>query len=451
MSLYCRRKLKDKEEVRKEINEIYLAGVKNVHAGACIMRSCSLDRNTFIVNALEFDLEKYKNIYVVGAGKATAAMAFELEKILGTMITSGVISVKYQHTAQLKYIKIIEAGHPVPDKNGNLAAEEIFQIVENAGENDLVICLISGGGSALMPLPVPEISFEEKQALTKILLLCGADIYEINTFRKHLSRIKGGRLAHAGYPATIITLMISDVVGDDSGVIASGPTVPNSYVPDDCLEIIDKYNIIDKVPVSILKYLRLNSEKQETKNLSSSQEKFKNVFNFIVGSNRDALIAAKKKAEELGYNALILSSFIEGETKHAAYLHCSIAREVVKSGNPLPKPACILSGGETTIKVSGKGLGGRNMEFALEAVLKISEYKNITILSGGTDGTDGPTDAAGAIVDSDTLTRAGIAGLDPAKYLLKNDSYNFFNSLNDLLITVPTNTNVMDLRIMLVT
>ena len=194
-----------------------------------------------------------------------------------------------------------------------------------------------------------------------------------------------------------------------------------------------------------------NSGKHGKKTLLSNQEKFKNVFNYIVGSNMDALVAAKRKAEELGYNTLILSSFIEGETKYAAHLHCSIAREIIKSGNPLPKPACILSGGETIVAVSGKGLGGRNMEFVLEAAFHISNSKSITILSGGTDGTDGPTDAAGAIADSETLTRAETAGLDSAKYLMENDSYNFFNSLNDLLITGPTNTNVMDLRIMLIT
>ena len=444
MSLYCRKRLKDKEEVRKEIKEIFLAGVKNVHAGACIKRSCSLAKNMFIVKTLKFDLAEYRNIYVVGAGKATAAMAFEIEKILGDMITFGVISVKYQHIAELKYIKTIEAGHPVPDRNGCMAAEEIFQIVAKAGENDLVICLISGGGSALMPLPVPGISFEDKQDLTKLLLLCGADIHEINTLRKNLSGIKGGKLAHVAYPATMITLMISDVVGDDPGVIASGPTVPYPGTINECFKIIDKYNIRGKVPLSILKYFKLNSEQQDKK-------KFKNIFNFIIGNNMDALSASKKKALELGYNTLILSSSIEGETKYAAYLHCSIAKEIIKSGTPLAKPACILSGGETTIKVSGDGLGGRNMEFALESAFKISNKKNITVLSGGTDGTDGPTDAAGAIVDSETINRSKTSGLDPVKYLLENDSYNFFNSLNDLLITGPTNTNVMDLRIMLIT
>jgi hydroxypyruvate reductase len=451
MSFYCPKRLKDKEQLRKEIQEIFIAGIEEVHAGTCIRQSCSLDKNILTIKTFNFDLEKYNNIYVVGGGKATAAMAFELEQILGNMITSGVISVKYKHIAELKYIKLIEAGHPVPDMNGNLAAEEIFQTVENAGENDLVICLISGGGSALMPLPVSTISLKDKQALTKALLLCGADIHEINTFRKNLSKIKGGGLAHAGFPATIITLMISDVVGDDLGTIASGPTIKYSGAIDECLEIIDKYHIRDKVPASILKYLKLNSGKQNNYKLLSDKEKFKNVFNFIIGKNIDALIAAKSKAEELGYNTLILSSSIEGETKHAAHIHCSVAREIVKSGNPLPKPACILTGGETTIKVSGDGLGGRNMEFVLEAAFEISNYENIIILSGGTDGTDGATEAAGAIADSETITRAGIAGLDPVKYLLENNSYNFFYPLNDLLITGPTNTNVMDLRIMLIT
>ncbi len=437
---------KSKERIRKDIIEIFQAGVNEVDAGLCIRRACVNDENILTVMGATFDLDKFKDIYVVGAGKATAGMAFELEKILDDRISSGVISVKYEHTARLKYIKIIEAGHPVPDHNGYMAAEEIHKIAEMASKDDLVICLISGGGSALMPLPVSGISFDDKQVVTRALLLCGADIHEINTIRKNLSGIKGGGLAKAGHPATIISLMISDVVGNDPGVIASGPTVLSPVAIENSLRIIKKYNIENQVPKAVRRYLQTCLKKQAEGKIFSN----KKIFNFIVGDNDMALMGARRKAEALGYNTLIYSSVIEGETKLAAHSHCYIAREIDGSEKPLNKPACVLSGGETTVVVSGNGLGGRNMEFTLHAALEISNNNSITVLSGGTDGTDGPTDAAGAIADGDTVARAQKKGLTPERYLLENDSYNFFNSLNDLVITGPTNTNVMDLRIMLI-
>lgn len=437
---------KTKEEIRKEITDIFHAGVKAVDAGGCVRRAFSFEQNILTVMGQAFDLGKFKNIYVVGAGKATAGMALELEKILGNRISAGVISVKYGHTAQLHSIKIIEAGHPVPDRNGYRAAGEIIKTVEKASGEDMVICLISGGGSALMALPVAGISFDDKQALTNVLLMCGADIHEINTLRKNLSGIKGGGLARAAAPATIIGLMISDVIGNDPGVIASGPTVPYSCDYDECIGIISKYTLKNKVPESVLNYLYAGVQKT-----TEEQDFFnKHIFNVVIGDSDTALLAAKRKAENLGYNAFVLSSAVEGDTRLAANIHCDLALEIEKTGNPLKKPACVLSGGETTVAVSGSGRGGRNTEFALCAALKLSNSNNITLLSGGTDGTDGPTDAAGAIADSGTLARAEKAGLDPETFLQENDSYTFFNSLNDLLITGPTNTNVMDLRIMLI-
>ena len=432
--------------VRDDIVKIFHAGVKEVDAGVCIRRACVLKGNILTIIGKEFDLEKFDKTFVVGAGKATAGMAFELENILGDKINSGLISVKYEHTAELKYIEIIEAGHPVPDRNGNIAAEKIIRIAEKATKDDLMICLISGGGSALLPLPVSGISFDDKQALTRVLLLCGADIHEINIFRKNLSEIKGGGLARAGAPATIISLMISDVIGNDPGVIASGPTIPYFGEIDKCLGLIEKYNIINRIPKSVVEYLHLGLQKKGDRTSHSDQ----NISNFIIGDSETALLSAEKKAKSLGYHSLIYSSAIEGDTKDAAALHCNLAREIADFEKPLKKPACILSGGETTVVVSGSGLGGRNMEFALCAALGIANNIKITILSGGTDGTDGPTDAAGAIADSDTVNRAKKAGLDPDSYLKENNSYNFFDSLNDLLITGPTNTNVMDLRIMLI-
>jgi len=308
---------------------------------------------------------------------------------------------------------------------------------------------MSGGGSALLPLPANGLTLKDKQDTIKVLLSCGATIHEINAIRKHTSGIKGGRLARAVYPATLVSLILSDVVGDDLDVVASGPTVPDSSRFMDCMEIFDKYNIIKKLPPSVVNHIEAGITGKVHETPKAGDPIFENVNNIIIGSNFEAIMAAKKEAESLGYNTLVLSSMIEGETKHVAHVHGAIAREIIKTGNPLPPPACILSGGETTVSITGDGLGGRCQEFALAAALDISENENIVILTAGTDGTDGPTDAAGAVIDSGTIQRATEKGLDPKKYLSDNNSYHFFKNLNDLIITGPTNTNVMDLRIVL--
>ena len=302
-----------------------------------------------------------------------------------------------------------------------------------------------------MPFPYDGLTLEDKQDTIKILLSCGATIHEINTIRKHISKIKGGRLAQAVYPATLITLMLSDVVGDDLDVIASGPTVPDSSSFYDCMNIFLKYSIIEKIPKNILNHIESGISGEIDDTPKPLDPVFEKTYNLIIGSNIESLTAAKKKAESLGYNVILLSSMIEGETRFIAQVHGAIAREIIKTGNPLPLPACILSGGETTVTISGNGLGGRNQEFALSASLDISGKENIVILSGGTDGIDGPTDAAGAFSDTFTLKRAKEMGLNPYRFLANNDSYHFFQKLGDLFITGPTNTNVMDLRIVLVT
>jgi hydroxypyruvate reductase len=334
-------------------------------------------------------------------------------------------------------------------ENGEDGSRAILSLASDAGKDDLVLCLMSGGGSALLPLAAEGLSLKDKQDTIKVLLACGATIHEINAIRKHTSNIKGGRLARTTYPATLISLILSDVVGDDLDVIASGPTVPDSSTFVDCMEIFKKYNILNKLPDTVVRHIEAGISGKVDETPKIGDPAFDNVNNVIVGSNFEAISAAKKEAQSLGYNTLVLSSMIEGETKHVAHVHGAIAREVVKTGNPLPAPACILSGGETTVTITGSGLGGRCQEFALAAALDISENENIVILSGGTDGNDGPTDAAGAVADSDTINRATAKGLDPREYLENNDSYNFFKKMGDLLITGPTNTNVMDLRITL--
>jgi hydroxypyruvate reductase len=377
-------------------------------------------------------------------------MAAAIEDILGEKITKGIINVKYQHVVNLKRIKLIEAGHPVPDKNGQNGASAILELALSAAKNDLVVCLISGGGSALLPLPYKGLTLKDKQKTIKELLSCGASIHEINSIRKHTSMIKGGRLAQAIYPATLVSLILSDVVGDDLEVVASGPTAQDSSTFSDCVKIIKKYNIIKKLPSSVINHLEAGASGNIPESPKTGDPVFKKTYNLIIGSNIEAIMSAKKKAESLGYNTLILSSLIEGETRQVAHIHGAIAREITKTGNPIPSPACILSGGETTVVLKGKGLGGRNQEFSLAAAIDIAGNKNTVVLCAGTDGNDGPTDAAGALADNNTIKRAISIGLDPNKFLENNDSYNFFKDLNDLLITGPTNTNVMDLRIILV-
>jgi hydroxypyruvate reductase len=304
-----------------------------------------------------------------------------------------------------------------------------------------------------LPLPVTGVSLEDKQETTKILLACGATIHEINTIRKHLSIIKGGGLAKAVYPATLITLILSDVVGDDLDSIASGPCVPDSKSYYDCVAILQKYSLKEKVPPNVLNHIEAGLAGIVEETPKAGQKFFTRTQNLIIASNYDALLKAKEKAEQLGYNVLLLSSMIEGETRDVAANHVAIACEIQRHGYPVKRPACILSGGETTVRIKGTGKGGRNQEFSLAAAIKVSQIprmKNIAILCAGTDGSDGPTDAAGAFADHKTIHHAENLGLDPRQYLENNDSYHFFDKLDSLYRTGPTNTNVMDLRILLI-
>jgi glycerate 2-kinase len=434
----------------KNAVEIFQAGLQAVAPGPAIKRFCQLNGEILTVDGQNYDLNQFDRIFVLGAGKAGASMAKAIEDILGEQISAGIITVKYDHLEELKKIKIQEAGHPVPDQNGLDGARAIYQLGSSAEERSLVICLISGGGSALMVLPAEGITLEDKQITTQVLLDSGATIHEINTVRKHLSAIKGGGLARAIYPATLITLILSDVVGDDLDSIASGPCVPDSGTFSDCKAIFAKYSIENQIPPGVLLHIESGIAGNVPETAKAGKTFFEKTQNVIVGNNFQALLKAKEKADELGYNTLLLSSMLEGETREVAANHIAIAREIQLHGYPLPQPACLLSGGETTVRIQGSGKGGRNQEFVLAAALKLGGMENIVVLSAGTDGTDGPTDAAGAFADETTLQRAQTAGLDPQKYLDNNDSYHFFDRLDDLFKTGPTNTNVMDLRIILI-
>jgi hydroxypyruvate reductase len=442
--------MKIQSRLRENALAIFKAGLQAADPLEAIHRHVKRIGLKLQVGERVYNLSDYERIYVIGGGKAGAPMARAIEDLLKGRITAGLINVKYGHLAELEVIRLNEAGHPIPDEAGVRGAQEIVELARQAGEKDLVICLISGGGSALLPLPIPGITLEEKQMVTQLLLACGATINEINTLRKHISQIKGGQLARIAMPATLISLILSDVIGDPLDVIASGPTVPDESTFQDCWRILEKYQLVDRIPRSVLNHIRAGLSGQVAETPKPGDPAFSKTQNLIVGSNLLAVKAAAQKAKELGYNTLILSSFVEGETREVAKVHAAIVKEILNSGNPIPPPACIISGGETTVTLKGKGLGGRNQEFVLAAAIDIAGLKDVVILSAGTDGTDGPTDAAGAIADGSTVQRAKDLNLDPFKYLQENDSYHFFQPLEDLILTGPTNTNVMDLRIMLV-
>jgi len=438
-----------KDNLKDTCLAIFRAGLEAVDPYEATKRALRLAGEELQVGEHSYPLKNFKRIVVVGAGKAGAPMAQAVEEILGERLEGGLIVVKYGYTAPLKKVKIIEGGHPIPDEAGQRGARELLEIVKGLGKDDLVFCLISGGGSALLPAPVEGVDLAEKQETTKILLESGASIHEINAIRKHLSRIKGGWLTKAVAPATIITLILSDVIGDDLDVIASGPTVGDRSTFSDCLRVIEQYELNAQIPSAVMTHLRKGAEGKAHETPKPDDTVFRTGLNLIVGSNMQCLEAAAHKAKEMGYQTLILSSLVEGETREVAKVHGAILKEIIRTGTPLAPPACIISGGETTVTIRGKGKGGRNQEFVLACGLEIAGWEGAAVFSAGTDGTDGPTDAAGAFADWRMVKRAQELGLDPNAALRENDAYPFFERLGDLFITGPTNTNVMDIRILI--
>jgi glycerate 2-kinase len=436
--------------LRSAARSIFRFSLKAVDPFYAIKKQVKLVEDNLWVKDNFYNLKEIKRILVIGAGKASAPMAQAVEKILGPRIHKGVVVTKHGYVVPLKRIQLVEGGHPLPDRGGIEGTKRILKLISNLRQNDLVICLVSGGGSSLFVSPSPGISLKDKKELTDQLLRCGANIQEINAIRKHISRVKGGRLAQLAYPAYVITLILSDVIGNKIDSIASGPTAPDTTTFSDCLRIIQKYKLKDKIPGSIYDHLKKGTQGKTEETPKSGDPIFKKVRNFIIGSNALALEAAKQKAEELCFNTVILSKPVSGDTTRAAVRHANLAKGVQEKGDPVSPPACLVSGGETTVKIRGRGLGGRNQEFVLVGATKIAGMKNMVMLSAGTDGTDGPTDAAGAICDGKTIERALQKGLDPKQYLNNNDSYHFFQKLGDLLKTGPTNTNVMDIHLILV-
>lgn len=437
-------------DLRADAIAIFAAALRAVEPGEAVRRHLVRQRDLLKAGGESDDLSRCRRIALVGAGKAAAVMSAAVEEILGDRLDEGLVVTKYGHVAPLKRVRLHEAGHPVPDEAGLKGARAILEIATRAGPEDLILCVLSGGASALLPAPAAGIRLQEKQEMTRRLLECGATIDEMNAVRKHISVIKGGQLARAAYPAAFVSLILSDVIGDRLDVIASGPTAADPSTFQDAHGVLRKYELTARVPASMQTRIERGTRGEVPETPKPGDPIFDRVRNVIIGNNRRALEAAREEAERRGYHATILSHSIQGEARAAAAAQAAIAREIVRHGRPVPRPACVIAGGETTVTVRGQGLGGRNQEFALAAALDIQGLEGVLILSGATDGTDGRTDAAGAVCDGETVPRARRLGLPPEAFLADNDSYRFFEALGDLLTTGPTNTNVMDLQLVLV-
>ncbi|GAP08473.1 glycerate 2-kinase [Anaerolinea thermolimosa] len=395
-----------------------------------------------------YDLQSVRRVWVVGAGKAGYPMAQAVEDILGAWIAGGLVIVKDGYAPEavrLPHIEIAFAAHPVPDERGVEGTRRILSLLQQAGADDLVLCLLSGGGSALLTAPAEGISLADVQALTSLLLACGAAIDEINALRKHIDQVKGGALARMAAPARVAALILSDVIGDRLDVIASGPCFPDESTFSDAWSVLERYALADRVPESIRVHLQAGLRGETGETPKPGDPLFQRVQNLVVASNLQAARAALHQARAEGWHTLLLTTFLQGEASQAGRALASIARQVAATGEPLPRPACLVAGGETTVTLHGQGLGGRNQELALGAVEDMRGLENAFLIALATDGGDGPTDAAGAVVSGDTLARAFSRGFHPGHFLARNDAYHFFQPLGDLLLPGPTRTNVNDL------
>ncbi len=430
---------------REDMMNVLAAALKAVDPAQAVRNCIRREGTRLLVGDSAYDLDSYRRILVVGAGKASGPMAQALEDILGDRLAGGVVNVKHGYAVPTQRIELIEAAHPVPDESGVRGTERILQLAAEAGADDLVFCLISGGGSALMELPDGDISLDDLQQLTDLLLRSGATINEVNTIRKHISQVKGGALARAAAPATLIALILSDVVGNPLDFIASGPTVPDTTTFQDAWNLLSKYRLQDAIPQAVRAQLErgLNQEIPDTP--KEGDPIFARTASVLVGSNEIAARAALDAATNLGYNSLLVTTWVEGEAREVAKVMAGVAKGLIRHHSPVSPPACLIFGGETTVTVRGEGKGGRNQEMALAAALALDGWEKVAVMAVGTDGTDGPTDAAGGIADGTVHARARALDLDPFVYLDHNDSYHFLQQTEALLVTGPTNTNVNDL------
>jgi glycerate-2-kinase len=435
--------------IRPLLEKLLVRGLEAVDARTAVDRAISRNGEELIIGRRLYDLRRYERVVVVGAGKATASMAQAVERRLGRWVHSGFVVVKHGHGLPMKRIVVAEAGHPVPDRAGQRAAARLCAMAAELGRRDLLIVLLSGGASSLLPAPVAGITLADKQRTTQALLRCGANIREINTVRKHLSRIKGGRLAELT-EATVVTLIMSDVLGDDLSAIASGPTVPDPTTYQDAVAILKRYRIWQAVPRRVRQHLDRGCQGLASETPKPGSSLFRRVRHHIVGNNAAAATAVARAAREAGLRAFVHTLALTGEARDEGKRFGAMAKNIVLKGKPLQRPCCMVAGGETTVTVTGKGTGGRAQEFAAAAALEIAGLAKVWVVAIGTDGTDGPTDAAGAVVDGNTVARAQRLSVDLKSALKRHNTYPALKRLQQLIFTGPTGTNVNDLYLLLV-
>lgn len=439
---------------QQDLAEIFNAALAAVDPYAAVLNAVQLEQGTLHAAGASYPLGAYERIVVIGAGKSAARMALAMEQLLGEKISAGVVVTKYGHALKPGIVRQLEAAHPVPDAAGMDATRQMLELAQAADEHTLLLCLLSGGASALLVAPAAGVELADEQQATTLLLRAGASIGELNAVRKHISAVKGGRLAQAAYPARLVTLILSDVIGDRLDVIASGPTAADDSTYADALAVIDKYGLRAQMPARVMQHLQRGLDGLEQETVKRGDPCLATTRNAVIGGLNQALSAAADHARELHYVTEIVSGELQGEAREAAYILAQRARSALAALQPGERH-CLVCGGETTVTVRGNGSGGRNQELALAFALEVDGYAGVSLLSAGTDGSDGPTDAAGAIVDGATAAQARRLGIDPEKLLNNNDSYSFFSQLDALagsashFITGPTGTNVMDIQLIL--
>src|SRR5437899_2568412 len=438
------------DKLHRDVLHAMNAALVTADPARIIRKNLKLTGSILHVGKFQYPLKDYRRIFVIGGGKASGYMAEEIEKLLGDWITSGLVIIPdyLQPTPRNRRIRYHQATHPIPTRKGVEGVIAMLRLVDDISRDDLVIVLVSGGGSALMPLPVEGINLDDEAKVTSLLLRSGAGIEEINTVRKHLSQVKGGRLAGRLYPATVLTLIISDVVGDKIDTIASGPTTPDSTTYHDVELVLKEYDLWFQIPKNARRIITHGLSGSIPETPKQKDKVFRRVQNVIVGNNRTSCLAAASAMTKAGYRTQVLSIQITGEAREVGRIFGSIVRDIRENSLPFAPPAALIAGGETTVTVRGKGKGGRNQELVLAAAVKISGSDAVVVGSFATDGIEGQTHAAGALADGTTVMRGLKVGMDPEDYLGNNDSYHYFSKLKDLVITGPTGTNVNDITVL---
>ncbi len=436
------------KHIRTILKQLLLAGLDAADPESAIQRAVRIKNNSLRVGTREYDLTGFSRIVCIGAGKASGAMAAAVERQFGSRLEGGLVVVNDGYAGKTKRIRLLEARHPVPDHRSEKAARRMVRLLESLTDRDLVLMVLSGGASSLLAAPAAGLTLKEKQLTTRLLLRSGATIQEINTVRKHLSWIKGGRLAGAT-TATVMTLVLSDVPGDDLATIGSGPMAPDPSTFSDAKRVLDTFDIRNRIPLAVRRHVDRGAQGRIPETPKPGEALFSRIQHHVIGNNHTAIERMAKRAKALGLRPLILTTTLSGEARDIGKLFGDLAKEMHVSGNPVRPPACLLAGGELAVTVKGKGLGGRAQEFALAAAPALEGLPQVFVAGVGTDGTDGPTMAAGAIVDGGTISRAKEKGISHEAALRENDSYRFFHRAGGHVVTGPTGTNVNDVYMIL--